>query len=278
MTLKPLHLDLLRALVLERSAIVLDAGKEYLVESRLQPLAAKLGYASLDDLLTRMLAGRDEDLRRRVVEAMTTNETSFFRDGHPFEVLHSDVLPQLLAARATRRQLDVWCAASSTGQEPYTIAMTMLEHVPELRRWRVRILATDLAEEMVGRARDGRFSQVEVDRGLPRPLRDKYFRRDGTHWCIAPEVKAMVEFRQMNLATPWPQLPRMDIVFLRNVLIYFDVAVKRRILAAAHTVLASDGWLCLGTAETTLGICDEFERQPIGKAVFYRPRQAAPAH
>ncbi|MBX3461816.1 MAG: protein-glutamate O-methyltransferase CheR [Planctomycetes bacterium] len=261
----------LRAFVLERSAIVLEPGKEYLVESRLAPLAREFGYASLGDLLLQLGPRANHELCRRVVEAMTTNETSFFRDAHPFEALRTHILPELVGRRRHRRRLDIWCAASSTGQEPYSLAITLLEHVPEAARWQLRIVATDLAEDILARAREGRYSQHDVNRGMPPALLGKYFQREGDGYRVRPEVKRLVEFRQMNLAQPWVGLPPMDLVFLRNVLIYFSVATKKRILENVRSVLAEDGYLCLGAAETTLGVCDAFQRCPIGKAVLYRP-------
>jgi chemotaxis protein methyltransferase CheR len=272
MTFGPDHFEFLRKFVLQHSAIVIEAGKEYLVESRLAPLARDRGFASIGTLLDSVRKGGDKHLDRVVVEAMTTNETSFFRDLHPFEALRTEVIPRLLEARAGRRALRIWCAACSTGQEPYSIGMLLLEHFPALASWDVKILATDLAEEILARGKDASFSQLEVNRGLPAPMLVKYFAKDGTRWQVKPQLRKLVEFRQLNLAAPWSGMPTMDVVFLRNVLIYFSVETKRQILGAVLQLLNRDGVLFLGTAETTLGICDDYEKAVIGKAICYRPK------
>jgi len=264
--------EYLKSLLSQHSGIVLEAGKEYLVEARLGPLVQESGVVNTADLLRLARTQTAGDLRRRIVEAMTTNETSFFRDLFPFDLLRTQVLPQLLDKRATTRRVDIWCAASSTGQEPYSLAMLVLEHFPRLRDWQVRILATDLSEETLAKAKEGSYSQLDVSRGLSPQLLAKYFEKDGARWRIRAEVRRLVDFRQMNLAAAWPTLPRMDVIFLRNVLIYFAVQTKRQILERMHGQLAADGCLFLGTAETTLGVCEAFERQATDRAVLYRPR------
>lgn len=268
----PGDFEFLKSFLGQQSGIVLEPGKEYLVEARLGPLVQESGLAGIADLLRLARTSTASELRRRIVEAMTTNETSFFRDQYPFDLLRTQVLPQLLEKRTSQRRLDIWCAASSTGQEPYSLAMLLLEHFPRLREWQVRILATDLSEETLAKAKEGSYSQLDVSRGLSPQLLGKYFDKDGARWRIRTEVRRMVEFRQMNLAMAWPTLPRMDVVFLRNVLIYFAVQTKRQILERMHGQLASDGCLFLGTAETTLGVCEAFERQASERAVLYRPR------
>ena len=270
MPLATRQFDFLRRLLQQESAIVLDGGKEYLVEARLSPIAESLGLPDVAALLDKLQTAPTADTRRSVVEAMTTNETSFFRDGHPFDALRTNIFPDLLVARAAQARLEIWCAACSTGQEPYSLAILLHELVPDLARWRVRILATDLAERMVTRAREGLYSAAEIGRGMPDHLLQKYFQRDGNRWRVGRQLRSVVEFRQCNLSAPLPQLHAMDLIMLRNVLIYFDVATKRRILEATGRVLAPDGYLCLGTAETTLGICDRYQRVTFGKAVFYR--------
>lgn len=265
--------DYVRKLVHEQSAIVLEDGKGYLVESRLSPIARKAGLASLSELVARLQSTRDDGLRREVVEAMTTNETTFFRDRHPFDVLRDVLLPELLAARAKERRLTIWSAASSTGQEPYSIAMLLREHFPELLNWNVRILATDLNEEVLAKARAGQYGQVEINRGLAAPMLMKYFTRDGLKWIISGDLRRMVDFQQMNLAARWPAMPQMDVIFLRNVLIYFDAPTKKKILANARQLLRPDGVLFLGGAETTINLDDAFERMPHEKAAVYRLRK-----
>jgi chemotaxis protein methyltransferase CheR len=262
--------NFVRELVRQRSAIVLEPGKEYLVESRLTAVARVEGFASLEQLLGELRSQPANGLHARVVEAMTTNETSFFRDIHPFDSLRQSVLPDLIQRRAAERQLVVWSAACSTGQEPYSIAMLIRENFPALAGWSVRILATDLSTEVLARARLGRFTQLEMNRGLPARYLVKYFTKSGSDWQIQDDIRAMVQFREMNLAERWPPIPTPDIVFIRNVLIYFDVATKREILAKMRKVMRPDGFLFLGGAETTINLDDSFERVSLGKATCYR--------
>jgi chemotaxis protein methyltransferase CheR len=261
--------DYIRTLVRSRSAIVLEPGKEYLVQARLLPVARKQGLDDISALVEKLKRG-DASLTTEVVEAMTTNETSFFRDVHPFEALREDVLPDLMQKRANTRKLNIWSAASSTGQEAYTIAMTMREHFPQLAGWNVSILGTDLSREVVEKARDGRYAQIEVNRGLPAPMLVKYFDRAGPAWRVKPELSKLVEFKQMNLVGAWPVLPLMDVVFLRNVLIYFDADTKRDVLSRVRRALAPDGYLFLGAAETTLQFDGMFERVERARGNCYR--------
>ena len=271
MAITATEFNFIRTLVRERSAIVLEPGKEYLVESRLAIVARDAGYASVEHVIAELRARGCTTLQKQVIEAMTTNETFFFRDVHPFDALRQSVLPELIRRRAAERRLTIWCGAASSGQEPYSIAMLLRERCPELAGWQVRILATDISDEMLARARAGRYGQVEINRGLPAPLLVKHFRKDGLEWQLSDEIRRMVEFRPLNLIDPWPALPAADIVFLRNVLIYFDVETKRGILGRVRRLLRPDGYLFLGGAETTMGIDDAFQRQQIGKAVCYRP-------
>lgn len=269
MAIGQLELEYVRDLVYRRSAIVLDAGKDYLLESRLAPLARQRGMASIDELVARARANA-LDLQKWIVEALTTNETSFFRDIHPFEALRDEVFPRLMEARRATRRLHVWCAAASTGQEPFTIAMTAREHFPELATWDFKIIGTDLCEAVLERAREGLYRQLEVNRGLPATMLVKYFEREGSDWRIKPELRRVVEFKKLNLIEPWPSLGTPDVVFIRNVLIYFDVATKKAILDRMRNTMAFDGALFLGGAETTLNLDDGFERVQAGKAAYYR--------
>jgi len=257
-------------LVRDRAAVVLEPGKEYLVETRLAPVVRDLKLGSVGELVGRLRAGADPGLVVRVTEAMLTTETSFFRDATPFEALRACVLPDLIARRAAERRLNVWCAASSTGQEPYSLAILLREHFPQLAGWSVNILATDLSTDVLGRARAGRYSQLEVNRGLPAALMLKYFRQHGTTWELADEIRAAVQFRELNLTRPWPALPRMDLVMLRNVMIYFDVETKKEILGRVARLLRPDGYLLLGGAETTLNLDDSFRRVEHRKTGFYQ--------
>jgi chemotaxis protein methyltransferase CheR len=261
--------DYICTLVRSRSAIVLEPGKEYLVQARLLPLARKQGLDDISALVERLKRG-DAALTTEVVEAMTTNETSFFRDVHPFELLRTEVVPDLLTKRAATRRLHIWSAAASTGQEAYTIAMTLREHFPQLVGWNVSILGTDLSREVLEKAREGRYAQIEVNRGLPAPMLVKYFDRAGPAWRVKPELRALVEFKQLNLMGQWPVMPSMDIVFLRNVLIYFDADTKRDILTRVQRVIAPDGYLFLGAAETTLQFEGMFERVAGARGNCYR--------
>lgn len=242
-------------LVRRRAAIVLEPGKEYLVDARLASMATDSGLASIDALVEHVrrdaTSAEHQRLCREIVEALTTNETSFFRDVHPFETLKSKVLPELIEARATVRSLRIWCAAASTGQEPYSIAMLIREHFPQLAGWDVRIVATDLNRAVLARARSGTFRQLEVNRGLPARMLVKYFDKRGLDWQLKPVITQMVSFQELNLLDRWPLSGPQDIIFLRNVLIYFDLATKQTILGRVRDVMASESVLFLGGTETT---------------------------
>jgi chemotaxis protein methyltransferase CheR len=260
-------------MVRTRSAIVLEPGKEYLVEARLAPLVRELGLESIGALVSKLRQGPVGPLAERVTEAMTTNETSFFRDVAPFGALRTSVLPSLLEARKTQRSLRVWCAASSSGQEPYSIAMTIDDAFPQLRDWHLQIVATDLSPAMVARGKSGVYKALEVNRGLPAPMLIKYFTKVGADYELKADIRSMVDFSELNLIGAWPAFPTFDIVFLRNVLIYFDVDTKRTIFGRVKRLLAPDGFLFLGAAETTLNIDEGFERLPIERAGCYRRTQ-----
>ena len=262
----------------DAAAIVIEPGKEYLVESRLTPLARQAGFESLDAFLQQLRANPRATLfHEQVIDALTTNETSFFRDFHPFEALRQHILPKLIEQRAGVRKLAIWSAASSTGQEPYTISMLLLEHFPQLRDWNVSILGTDLSPTVLNQARQGIYSQLEVNRGLPAAFLLKYFAKAETKWAVKNEVKKPVEFRQMNLVKPWPILPMFDVVFIRNVMIYFDTDTKKTILKRIRQCLQPQGALFLGTAETTMNIDPDWVPNTHGKATVYNPRAALAA-
>jgi chemotaxis protein methyltransferase CheR len=259
-------------LVRRESAIVLEPGKEYLVESRLLPVARDAGTDSITGLVRQLRGTTDPELRDQVVEAMTTNETSFFRDVHPFTALADTVLPELLEARRTHRSVDIWCAAASSGQEPYSIAMLLDEALGGEAGWSARILASDLSPRMLERTRLGVYTQLEVNRGLPVQRLLRHFGREGHQWRAKENLRSMIRTQAINLDGPWPAMPQMDVVLLRNVLIYFDVPTKKRILARVRDVLRPDGYLFLGGAETTLGLDDSYERVQVGRAPAYRLR------
>lgn len=272
MSISPVDFDYLRRLMREQTAIVLDAGKEYIAESRLANLVSQEGFASLTELLHQLRANSFNGLHRKVVNAMTNNETWFFRDVLPFQALKGRIIPDLIAARSNEKTLRIWSAACSAGQEPYSIAMSLQENFPELRQWRVQIVATDICSSILEKAERGRYSQLEINRGLPAALLSRYFTREGIEWEISREIRNRVEFRVMNLSEPWPSMPSMDIVFLRNVLIYFDVEMKKSILARVRRVLRPDGYMFMGGAETTLNLDDRFERVQYESTAYYRPR------
>ena len=265
--------DFIRDLVRRRSAIILEDGKEYLVTSRLSSLARDEGFGSLDQLVQELRTRPSNGLHRKVVQAMTTNETMFFRDVHPFDSIRERVLPELIERKAAQRQLSIWCAASSTGQEPYSIAMMIRDQFPALAGWNLRIIATDFSSDVLERARVGLYTQLEVNRGLPVRYLVKHFTKLDLQWQIGDDVRRMVEYRELNLIDPWIGIESMDLVLVRNVLIYFDVETKKTILGKVRSVMLSHGYLFLGGAETTLNLDDAFERVEMGRAVAYRLRR-----
>jgi chemotaxis protein methyltransferase CheR len=275
MTLTAQEFAFISGLVRRDAAIVLEAGKEYLVEARLLPLARQSGLPSVSEFVNRAQQRPEPEIHAKIVDALTTNETSFFRDGEPFKQLVDTVLPDMLARRAAARTIKVWSAASSSGQEPYTLAMVLQDNLPA--GWSFDILGTDISTEMLTRAEAGQYTQLEVNRGLPAPLLVKHFERHGAHWKVSPTLRKNVSFRRLNLAAPFPPMGPFDIVFIRNVLIYFDVQTKRAVLQRVAGTLRPDGWLFLGSAETTIGIDDRFERVVAGRTSAYKLRAAGKA-
>lgn len=266
--------DRIRTMVRQQTGIVLEENKRYLIESRLSTLVRKEGIESIDALLSQLRVGGSLcELHGKIVEAMTTNETSFFRDGHPFEALRRFVLPELLRLRAKEKRLRIWCAAASTGQEPYSLAMLLREQfAASLLGWNVQILATDFSPVVLDVARRGRFNAIEMSRGLTMPYQSKYFRQVDASWEIHESIRTMIEFRPLNLIGTWPAMLPYDLILLRNVLIYFDLATKQTVLRHAKKVLRGDGYLFLGGAETTLNIDAGYVRETVGDSVCYRPR------
>ncbi|WP_343993747.1 protein-glutamate O-methyltransferase CheR [Nocardioides dubius] len=253
------------------TAMLYEPGKEYLMEARLLPLARAAGYADVDSYLPRIFSDHLE--RQRALDALTINETSWFRDNTPYQAFTDVILPELLKARAATRQISIWSAACSSGQEAYSLAMLLDQHLPG--GWTARITATDVSTEMVARVTAGRYSQVEMNRGLPATQLIKHFTRVGAQWEISPRLRDMVQARTMNLAAPFPPLPRFDLVLLRNVLIYFDLDTKRDILRRVHAVTAPDGYLMLGTAETGLEAEQHWGRESVGRMQLLRPAPSA---
>ncbi|MBL9079070.1 MAG: protein-glutamate O-methyltransferase CheR [Planctomycetes bacterium] len=253
--------EFLRRVVLDDAGLVLDPEKTYLIDRHLVPLLRRSGHASIPALLDDLRRNPRGPLRLQVVEAMTTNETSFFRDAMVFESLRSAVIPELLRTRRASRELNLWCAACSSGQEPYSVLILLREHFPELASWRIRYVVSDLSQEMLQRTRDGIYSRLEVARGLPPALLAKYFDAHGEQsFQVKPELRRALDVRCINLVADWPQLPTMDVVMIRNVMIYFEVPTKRRILQRIKSLMARDGFLFLGTAETPRLLVDDFVR------------------
>jgi chemotaxis protein methyltransferase CheR len=265
----PLDYDFLRKLLKERSGLDLSTDKQYLVESRLMPLARKAGIAGIPELVQKMKGGA-EPLTVDVVEAMTTNETFFFRDKLPFDHLRDTILPMLLASRAGRKTLRIWSAACSTGQEPYSIAMCLKERGAALQGWRIEIVGTDLSQEVLEKSKAGIYSQFEVQRGLPIQLLVKYFTQNGELWQISPEIRGMVQHKQLNLLQDFSHLGKFDVIFCRNVLIYFDQPTKTNIFERMSRLIEPDGMLMLGAAESVVGITDAF-RPHSDKRGLYQP-------
>ena len=263
----PQDYDFLRKFLKERSGLELSTDKQYLVESRLTPLARKAALAGISDLVQKLKSGATS-LATEVVEAMTTNETFFFRDKIPFDHLRETVVLALLKARGSRRRLRIWCAASSTGQEPYSIAMCLKEMAAELAGWHVEIVATDLSVGVLEKSKAGLFSQFEVQRGLPIQLLVKYFVQVGELWQINADIRAMVQHRQLNLLQDFSHLGKFDVIFCRNVLIYFDPETKSMIFDRLSQSLESDGVLALGAAESVVGISDAFRPYPEKRGLY----------
>lgn len=256
------HYEFVRQLLKSRSGLQLTDDKQYLVESRLLPLARRAGLTTIDNLIASVRNNQASVLADEIVEAMTTNETFFFRDKIPFEQFKTIIMPAIMAARARQRRIRIWCAAASTGQEPYSLAMCLKEMASQLQGWHIEILGTDISQSVLEKAKSGLYSQFEVQRGLPIQLLVKYFSRQGEMWQIAPELRAMVQYRSWNLLNDLSSLGRFDIVFCRNVLIYFDQETKTSTLERLHAVIERDGYFVLGAAETVVGLTDSFKSVP----------------
>jgi chemotaxis protein methyltransferase CheR len=268
----PPDYEYLRKLLKDQSGLDLSADKQYLIESRLLPLARKCGLSGISDLVTKAKGGSSSHIAQ-VVEAMTTNETFFFRDKVPFDHFRDTIMPEVLKARAARKSVRIWCAAGSTGQEPYSLAMCLKEMAASLAGWRVEIIATDLSGEVLEKSKAGIYSQFEVQRGLPIQMLVKYFKQSGEFWQINPELRSMVQHRQLNLLHDFSQLGAFDVIFCRNVLIYFDQDTKIGIFNRLARSLEADGFLVLGAAETVVGLTESFK--PVAeRRGLYRPSGA----
>ena len=274
--MNPAEYDYLRQFLKSRSGLVLSNEKQYLIESRLLPVARKAGLESIAALVAKLKEPRETMLAEAVVEAMTTNESFFYRDKTPFEHFTQVMMPEMLKARASQRKIRIWCAAASTGQEPYTLAMCLKEMERQLAGWRIEILGTDISNDVLDRAKAGTYTQFEVQRGLPIQLLLKYFTQQGESWTISPELRSMVQWRKFNLLDSFASFGQFDIVFCRNVLIYFDQPTKIDILGRISKVMAPDGYLVLGAAETVVGLTDAFKPAPDRRGL-YVPAAAAAA-
>ncbi|MCF6215632.1 MAG: protein-glutamate O-methyltransferase CheR [Emcibacter sp.] len=260
--------ELLSKILKERSGLVLSEDKVYLLESRLTPIARKKGMETLDDLINEIRLRRKEDLLREVTDAMTTNESFFFRDNTPFDLFKEDVLPALMKNRANKR-LRIWCAAASTGQEPYSLGIILKEMEAQLSGWTIEIIGTDLSQDVLDKAKAGIYSQFEVQRGLPIKLLMKYFTQAGEMWQISEDIRNMVAYKPYNLLDSFGALGKFDVIFCRNVLIYFHQETKADVLNRLREQMPEDGTLFLGAAETVLGLTDKFK--PVsGKRGLYK--------
>jgi chemotaxis protein methyltransferase CheR len=263
--------EYLRGVVMEQSANRVDPSRNTLFDTRLTPVARLSGAANLEDFVNMLKNGRPAHLHRAVAEAMTINETSFFRDIAPFEMLRKVVLPRLIEQRAQTRRLRIWSAASSTGQEAYSLAMLITENFPELTYWDIKIVGTDISRQVVDYAQRGRFRRLEVNRGLPARMLLKYMVKDGEEWEVVPRIRSMCEFHYANLCEPIPRLPVFDLVMLRNVLLYFSLQDRRALFNEIYRKLAPDGHLVLGNAEQAEDSTNLFEVEFAANCYFYRP-------
>jgi chemotaxis protein methyltransferase CheR len=265
--IRPDNYKFLQEHVYSQSGIVLEGDKHYLFESRLAPIVRQLGLETINDLCALMAKTRGPDLGRQVVEAMTTNETYFFRDPSHYDAIRHVLLPRLRGERSANKKLSFWSAASSTGQEAYSLAMGLLED--GFKDWNVQVLGTDFSSQVVERARLGVYRQIEVNRGLPAALMVKYFQRKGMEWQLTEDVRRMVRFETIDLRKSMRTLGPFDLVFCRNVMIYFDAATKKNIMKEIHGTLFRGGWLMLGGAETAFGAEEWFEKTTVGTATVY---------
>lgn len=271
MSISITNLAYIRKLVQQEAGIIIEDGKEYLVENRLLPLAQNSGFNSIDDFITHLQSQPINGAHHKLINALTINETSFFRDIHPFDSLRDSILPELIKKREVGKTIRIWCAACSSGQEPYSIAILLKEHFPAiLNQWSITILGTDINDEILDKAKQGIYTQLEVNRGLPVKLLIKYFTKlPDQRWQIKDEIKRLVTFRQQNLVSPLSSMNTFDIIFMRNVLIYFNTEIKQKILKQVRSVLADDGCLILGASESTCFYDDSFEPRQAGKTTVY---------
>lgn len=264
----PDQFDFIAKILKDRSGLALTGDKMYLLESRLTPIARKHGLEDLGALVNEVQTKKSEPMTREITEAMTTNESFFFRDGRPFDMFREYVLPQLLESRSNRKTLRIWSAACSSGQEPYSLAMILKEEAAKLQDWRIEIIATDLSGDILEKAKVGIYSQFEVQRGLPIQLLMKYFEQNNEMWQIDSAIRAMVKYQEINLLEDLASLGKFDVVFCRNVLIYFDQPTKTKVLDAISRQMPKDGYLFMGAAETVLGVSETFKPVPSQRGLY----------
>lgn len=260
--------DVYKDILKEKSGLIITEDKSYLLESRLNPIVKKWGFTSLADMAMALSGVPDRRLVDEIVEAMTTNETSFFRDMHPFDRFRDDVLPYVVKSRVNERRFKLWCAAASSGQEPYSLAMLIKEAGAQFAGWNMEIVGTDISHDILAQAKEGLYSQFEVQRGLPIQLLMKYFKQEGEKWRVSDDLKKMITYKHFNLLDNMSAFGQLDVIFCRNVLIYFDEGDKRIILEKMEKQLKNDGFLFLGGAETVLGITDVFRPIPGMRGVY----------
>lgn len=271
----PADFEFVAALLKRRSGLVLTPDKVYLIESRFAPLARQCNLANVDAVIAKLRAG-DETIARAATEAMTTNESFFFRDKTPFDHFEKVILPKMLQARAGTKRLRIWCAAASSGQEPYSLAMILKEKAALVKDWKIDIVGTDLSTEILAKAKAGLYSQFEVQRGLPIQMLMKYFTKEGEAWRIKEEIRSMVDYRTANLLDAYTAMGSFDVVYCRNVLIYFDEATKKNILMRIAQLMPADGFLLLGAAETVVGLSTAFAPAENARGLYVKTVQAAP--
>lgn len=271
MILTPPDIDFLSGLVAQYSGNVIAQRQAYMLEKQLNPIAKSIGLEDVPSLVAEIRRTKDPVLSTKIAEAVTVNETSFFRDAHPFEAIKKKIIPDLVAKNHSRRELRIWCAACASGQEPYTLAMVIRENFPHLSDWKIKITATDISDEMLTKCRAGEYSQLEVNRGLPARTLVRFFDRAGSQWRAKPELKDMIDFSRLNLTSPFSSLGQFDMVFIRNVLIYFDQPTKQDILTRVRRVLRPDSYLFIGSVESTIGLNVPYRREEIDATICYRP-------
>jgi chemotaxis protein methyltransferase CheR len=270
MSLTPRDYEFIRKMLSDNTGVQLGDSKQILVESRLAAFVMRNGQSTVRKVLSQLRFKPDSEFQRKITEAILINETSFFRDAHPFNCIKDFVLPDLIEKRAKRRQLSIWSAACSSGQEVYSIAMTLHQYFPQVDPWNIELTASDISMDMLERAQTGLFRQLEVNRGLPAQFLVRYFQRQGLRYKIDPRIRKMVQFRRINLIEPWPYIGQQDVILMRNVLIYFDMDTRKAVLARVRRHLKPDGFLFLGASETTLNIDKAYEQVRFGRTICYR--------